>query len=159
MLFVVFGTSHAASPELYKFHASSPKDQRMLDAFHDQLIGALTSKDISILNQCFYWGDTPEAVRDMTIREIEEILEGNDFLSVYIFSSDDKRLNQGWVQSVSSSKLMNGHKYDLNLKYQWLCTVAFKPISAPTCPLIHKLYPIGVSPDGEGKIPVMHRIQ
>ena len=153
--FLVVGTALASpTEEPYRFIASSPQDQKIVDAFQDRLVSAFTSKDISVISECFYWGDTPELLRDKILHEIETNLDDYDSFPIFIFPIDSPRLNSGWVQREAGSKIMNGHKYEFNLKPQWVFTVGYKNHSLRRLDL---LLPIGVSPEGECKIPVLHR--
>jgi hypothetical protein len=155
LIFLVVGTALASpTEEPYKFIASSPQDQKIVDAFHDQLLSAFISKNISAISECFYWGDTPEALRDKILHDIEENIEDYNPFPIFIFPIDSPYLNSGWVHREAGSKIMNGHKYDFNLKPQWVFTFGYKN---PSDRRLNLLLPIGVSPEGKCKIPVLHR--
>lgn len=131
-------------------------DQGRLDEFLNTLGVALVSKDAEELEKCFYWGDTPEPLRDIAINEFEQIFEDHQFYSASIAHLTDRRLNQGGVKLYSSGKVMNGHHYDPNLKPVLMMVMLFReshPEAHSSPKDVMKWLPLGITPEGKCRFP------
>lgn len=128
-------------------------DQGKLDEFLNILGVALVSKDAKELEKCFYWGNTPEPLRDIAINEFEQIFGDHQFYSASLAYLTDRRLNQGAVKLYSSGKVMNGRHYDPNLKPVLMVLMIFRESNSSSPKDLMKWLPLGLTPEGAYRFP------
>jgi len=124
-----------------------------LDNFKKKLATALSNKDLSEIEQCFYWDETPQAVRKATIKEFEQILKNKEYLDMYFFDLDYKGINPLTIMTYCSGRTLNGFHYEPNLKSALTCTISFVEPSNKHDSGTVKFVAIGLAPDGHYRIP------
>ena len=130
-------------------------DQTKLDEFKARLETALKAKDMKALNECFYWGDTPQAIIDQAIWGYEENLKRFVFRDVTFQRIDDPKLNPAFCEAYVKGAVMNGRLYAPNLKPEMLCTVTFVE-AKDSRSSSGTASPIGVAPDGNVRFTGTH---
>ena len=124
-----------------------------LGSFESKLSAALSAKDIEALQLCFYWGDTPEQIRQIILQDFRDVLRENDYLDMYFFTLDSKNINPGFIKNYCSGRFVNNVYYKSNLPLKCICTISFRNPSKKNDSGTVRFVGIAIDPDGKDCMP------
>lgn len=94
--------------------------------FQAGLREALVSGSEAEIERCFYWGDTPAAVRMVILNDLRGALRGREVLGVDLFDPADKRVNRNVIAVHCSGVSLDGRHFPLNLELQSIATISLR---------------------------------
>ncbi len=94
--------------------------------FQAGLREALASGSAAEIERCFYWGDTPAAVRMVILDDLRGALRGREVLGVDLFDPADKRVNPNVIAVYCSGANLDGQHYPPNLELHDIAAISLR---------------------------------